>query len=129
MEGLVPGDVWQSLSLGLSRTVLICNDIAERHIPDNCLQQFGMKQPLPILVQPWERNLEQNEDIDLFDKMKREIQEWTQRHQRIVKDDYPNEMDYKSSLVNDGNCSNEGASASSSGSKSGKSKNFFNQLT
>ncbi|KAI7728230.1 hypothetical protein M8C21_012275 [Ambrosia artemisiifolia] len=58
---------------------------AERHLPDRCLRQFGMRQPIPLDVQQWERKSRGVDGgVDLSGKMETELGEWSDRHLRVV---------------------------------------------
>ncbi|XP_020418645.1 protein MAIN-LIKE 2 isoform X1 [Prunus persica] len=87
------GDIKESLILRASKTVLICFDKAERHLPDRCLRQFGMLQPVPMDVPRWERkiraldqgsDLSKETDLQLKGKNQAELREWLERRLRIV---------------------------------------------
>ena len=65
--------------------MLICFDKAERHLPDRCLRQFGLRQPIPLDVQQWERKSRGVDGgVDLSGKMETELSEWSERHLRVV---------------------------------------------
>lgn len=65
--------------------MLICFDKAERHLPDRCLRQFGIRQPIPLDVQQWERKSRGVDGgVDLSGKMETELSEWSDRHLRVV---------------------------------------------
>nr|GFA69745.1 protein MAIN-LIKE 2 [Tanacetum cinerariifolium] len=49
-DALLPNHIRGSLILGRSNTMLIWFDKAERHLPDRCLRQFGIRQPIPLDV-------------------------------------------------------------------------------
>ncbi|KAK3042421.1 hypothetical protein RJ639_000145 [Escallonia herrerae] len=93
----VPDDIESNLILGRSNTMLICFDKAERHLPDRCLRQFGMQQPIPLDVQRWERKSRGVDGgVDLSGKMESELNEWADRHLRVVDvDDDVEESEYK----------------------------------
>lgn len=76
--------------------MLICFDKAERHLPDRCLRQFGMQQPIPQDVQRWERKSRGVDGgVDLAGKMESELTEWIDRHLRVVDiDEDVDENDY-----------------------------------
>lgn len=87
------GDIKESLILRASKTVLVCFDKAERHLPDRCLRQFGMLQPVPMDVPRWERkiraldqgsDLSKETDLQLKGKNQAELREWLERRLRIV---------------------------------------------
>ncbi|KAL1812745.1 protein MAIN-LIKE 2 isoform X2 [Daucus carota subsp. sativus] len=81
----IPYDIRNNLILGRSNTMLICFDKAERHLPDRCLRQFGMQQPIPQDVQRWERKSRGVDGgVDLAGKMESELTEWVDRHLRVV---------------------------------------------
>ncbi|KAM5584603.1 protein MAIN-LIKE 2-like [Rosa sericea] len=89
-------DFKESLILRASETVLICFDKAERHLPDRCLRQFGMLQPIPKDVQRWERKIrfsDQGLDVtketilQLKGKNQAELKEWMDRRLHIIKDE------------------------------------------
>ncbi|KAF2284826.1 hypothetical protein GH714_030875 [Hevea brasiliensis] len=52
---VIPEDIRDTLILGRSKTMLICFDKAERHLPDRCLRQYSMLQPIPEDVVRWVR--------------------------------------------------------------------------
>ncbi|XP_051151701.1 protein MAIN-LIKE 2-like isoform X2 [Andrographis paniculata] len=82
---VIPDSVLNQLILGRSKTMLICFDKAERHLPDRCLRQFGMHQTVPEDVQRWERKTRGVDGgIDLSTKMELELNEWANRHLHIV---------------------------------------------
>ncbi|GMH12641.1 hypothetical protein Nepgr_014482 [Nepenthes gracilis] len=82
---VIPEDIASSLILGRSKTMLICFDKAERHLPSRCLRQYGMRQPIPPPVQRWERKSRGVDGgVDLSGKMESELQEWSERHLHIV---------------------------------------------
>ncbi|KAD2139046.1 hypothetical protein R6Q59_016188 [Mikania micrantha] len=82
---LLPEDIRDNLNLGRSNTMLICFDKAERHLPDRCLRQFGLRQPIPLDVQQWERKSRGVDGgVDLSGKMEAELGEWSDRHLRVV---------------------------------------------
>jgi hypothetical protein len=81
----VPEYIKEMLILGRSNTMLICFDKAERHLPDRCLRQFGMQQPIPMEVRRWERKSRGVDGgVDLSAKMDAELREWTDRHLYVV---------------------------------------------
>ena len=68
--------------------MLICFDKAERHLPDRCLRQYGMSQPIPEDVQRWERKSRGVDGgVDLSGKMELELSEWLDRQLNIVEGD------------------------------------------
>lgn len=82
---VIPEHILRSLILGRSKTMLICYDKAERHLPDRCLRQFGMHQTVPEEVQKWERKSRGVDGgVDLSTKMESELNEWSNRHLYIV---------------------------------------------
>ncbi|XP_024959492.1 protein MAIN-LIKE 2 [Cynara cardunculus var. scolymus] len=82
---ILPEDIRDNLILGRSNTMLICFDKAERHLPDRCLRQFGLRQPIPLDVQQWERKSRGVDGgVDLSGKMETELSEWSDRHLRVV---------------------------------------------
>lgn len=73
--------------------MLVCFDKAERHLPDRCLRQFGMPQPIPKDVQRWERKihaLDQGVDLtkdvqsEAKGKVQSELREWLERELYIM---------------------------------------------
>ncbi|XP_010532985.1 PREDICTED: serine/threonine-protein phosphatase 7 long form homolog [Tarenaya hassleriana] len=85
---LVPDHIRGSLPLGKSKTMLICFDKAERHLPDRCVRQFGMFQGIPEDVQRWVRKSRGVDGgVDLSGKMEAELSEWEQRWDSILHDD------------------------------------------
>lgn len=65
--------------------MLICFDKAERHLPDRCLRQYGMLQPIPQDVPRWERKTRGVDGgVDLSGKMETELNEWYNRRYNIV---------------------------------------------
>ncbi|EXC09160.1 hypothetical protein L484_005116 [Morus notabilis] len=63
---VVPDHIKDNLNLKLARTMLICIDKAERHMPDRCLRQFGSPQPIPQKVKRWEKRIRSGDQgIDL----------------------------------------------------------------
>ncbi|GAB2274682.1 hypothetical protein Dimus_039094 [Dionaea muscipula] len=94
--GLVPEDTARSLILGRSKTMLLCFDKAERHLPDRCLRQYGFRQPIPPPVLQWERKSRGVDGgVDLSGKMESELREWSERHLHIVeKNQLVDDSDY-----------------------------------
>ncbi|KAJ9552200.1 hypothetical protein OSB04_016245 [Centaurea solstitialis] len=87
-NALLPEAIRVNLILGRSNTMLICFDKAERHLPDRCLRQFGLRQPIPLDVQQWERKSRGVDGgVDLSGKMEAELSEWSERHLRVVDGD------------------------------------------
>ncbi|XP_022947749.1 protein MAIN-LIKE 2-like isoform X1 [Cucurbita moschata] len=82
---LIPEDIKSSLFLGRARTMLICFDKAERHLPNRCLRQYGMPQAIPEDVPQWERKSRGVDGgVDLSAKMEVELNEWRDRGRQIV---------------------------------------------
>ncbi|KAL0359610.1 UNVERIFIED_CONTAM: protein MAIN-LIKE 2 [Sesamum angustifolium] len=82
---VIPDNILNQLILGRSKTMLICFDKAERHLPDRCLRQFGMHQTVPEEVQRWERKTRGVDGgVDLSGKMESELSEWANRRFHIV---------------------------------------------
>lgn len=76
--------------------MLVCFDKAERHLPDRCLRQFGMLQPIPKDVQRWERkiravdqglDLSKDNQSEVKGKVQSELKEWLDRELHIVEGD------------------------------------------
>ncbi|GAB4824809.1 hypothetical protein Ancab_040321 [Ancistrocladus abbreviatus] len=85
---VIPEDIACTLFLGRSKTMLICFDKAERHLPDRVLRQYGMRQPIPPPVPQWERKSRGVDGgVDLSGKMESELKEWSERHLHIVQTD------------------------------------------
>eukprot|EP00261_Vitis_vinifera_P024582 XP_010656952.1 PREDICTED: serine/threonine-protein phosphatase 7 long form homolog isoform X4 [Vitis vinifera] len=85
---IIPEDIKSSLIVGRSKTMLICFDKAERHLPDRCLRQYGMNQSIPEDVQQWERKSRGVDGgVDLSGKMELELNEWLDRRLNIVEGD------------------------------------------
>ncbi|CAN0913916.1 Protein MAIN-LIKE 2 [Linum grandiflorum] len=80
-DALIPESIRSTLILGRSRTMLICFDKAERHLPDRCLRQYDMVQGIPEDVQQWERK---RRGLDLCGKMGSELNEWSSRELSVV---------------------------------------------
>ncbi|CAI0383834.1 unnamed protein product [Linum tenue] len=81
----IPEPIKDTLILGRSKTMLICFDKAERHLPDRCLRQYGMFQPVPEDVPRWVRKSRGVDGgVDLSGKMESELNEWASRHLHIV---------------------------------------------
>ncbi|KAL5767650.1 hypothetical protein ACOSQ2_014433 [Xanthoceras sorbifolium] len=81
----IPESVQISLILGRSKTMLICFDKAERHLPDRCLRQHGMLPSIPKDVHQWERKSRGvDSGVDLSFKMEPELNEWMNRRLSIV---------------------------------------------
>ncbi|KAG9159175.1 hypothetical protein Leryth_018170 [Lithospermum erythrorhizon] len=82
---VIPENILSSLILWRSKTMLVCFDKAERHLPDRCLKQFGMPQFIPHSVQRWERKTRGVDGgVDLITKMESEVNEWSNRRFNIV---------------------------------------------
>ncbi|KAH7547153.1 protein MAIN-LIKE 2 [Ziziphus jujuba] len=90
---VIPEDIKNHLNLRTSKTMLVCFDKAERHLPDRCLRQFGMPQPIPKDVQRWERKiraLDQGVDLtkdvqsEAKGKVQSELREWLERELYIM---------------------------------------------
>ncbi|KAH7861299.1 hypothetical protein Vadar_024351 [Vaccinium darrowii] len=87
-QNVIPEEIKQNLNLGRSKTMLICFDKAERHLPDRCLRQYGMQQLIPEDVLRWERKSRGVDGgIDLSGKMESELSEWFGRRLNIVEGD------------------------------------------
>ncbi|CAN0927210.1 Protein MAIN-LIKE 2 [Linum grandiflorum] len=81
----IPEAIRETLILGRSKTMLICFDKAERHLPDRCLRQYGMFQSIPEDVLRWVRKSRGVDGgVDLSGKMEPELNEWDSRHLHIV---------------------------------------------
>lgn len=93
---VIPEDIKSTLILGRSKTMLICFDKAERHLPNRCLRQYGMLQSVPEDVQRWERKSRGVDGgVDLSGKMELELNEWLDRRLHIVEgDDGADESEY-----------------------------------
>lgn len=90
---VIPEGIKNKMILRTSKTMLICFGKAERHLPDRCLRQFGMPQPIPEDVQIWERKIPAvDQGVDLSKdmesggkgKMRSEIREWLERRLHIL---------------------------------------------
>lgn len=79
----MPDDLKYTLILGRSRTTLICLDKAEKHLPDRCMRQFGLHQPIPQDVP--RRGLDG--EGDQSKNMALSCEEWLKRQDQIVEDD------------------------------------------
>ncbi|XP_022993448.1 protein MAIN-LIKE 2-like isoform X1 [Cucurbita maxima] len=77
---VVPDDIKNSLVLSASRTMLICFDKAEKHLPDRCLRQFGLPQPIPKDVEDWKRKICL---MDSKEELPSELKEWSDRYELI----------------------------------------------
>lgn len=93
---VVPENILNTLILGRSKTMLICFDKAERHLPDRVLRQFGMNQTIPQEVQRWERKSRGVDGgVDLSAKMESELNEWSNCHLHVVEaEEYVKESAY-----------------------------------
>lgn len=93
---LIPENIKSSLILGRAKTMLICFDKAERHLPNRCLRQYGMLQAIPEDVPRWERKSRGVDGgVDLSAKMEVELNEWRDRGLQIVDgDDSVDENEY-----------------------------------
>jgi len=84
----MPDDIKSSLILGGAKTMLICFDKAERHLPNRCVRQYGMLQAIPEDVRRWERKSRGVDGgVDLSAKMEVELNEWGNRRLQIVDGD------------------------------------------
>ncbi|XP_057460288.1 protein MAIN-LIKE 2-like [Actinidia eriantha] len=82
---VIPQEMKNNLNIGRSKTMLICFDKAERHLPDRCLRQYGIQQTIPEDVPRWERKSRGVDGgIDLSGKMESELSEWSNRRLHIV---------------------------------------------
>ncbi|XP_028760254.1 protein MAIN-LIKE 2 isoform X2 [Neltuma alba] len=85
---IIPEHIKSTLIIGRSKTMLICFDKAERHLPNRCLRQYGMLQSIPEDVERWERKSRGVDGgVDLSGKMEAELNEWMDRHLHIVDGD------------------------------------------
>nr|KYP47647.1 Serine/threonine protein phosphatase 7 long form isogeny [Cajanus cajan] len=85
---VIPEHIKSTLILGRSKTMLICFDKAERHLPNRCLRQYGMLQSIPDDVERWERKSRGVDGgVDLSGKMESELNEWMDRQLHIVEGD------------------------------------------
>ncbi|EOX93433.1 Serine/threonine protein phosphatase 7 long form [Theobroma cacao] len=85
---VIPEEIRSTLVLGRSKTMLICFDKAERHLPDRVLRQYGMFQPIPEDVARWVRKSRGVDGgVDLSGKMESELNEWADRKLHIVEGD------------------------------------------
>ncbi|KNA25613.1 hypothetical protein SOVF_005040 [Spinacia oleracea] len=84
---VIPDDIASSLIPARSKTMLICFDKAERHLPDRCVRQYGMPhQPIPESVDRWERKSRGVDGgVDLSGKMELELKEWSERHFHLLR--------------------------------------------
>lgn len=87
-SSVIPKDIQRNLILGRSKTMLICFDKAERHLPNRCLRQFGIIQSIPEDVERWERKSRGVDGgVDLSAKMESELNEWLERRFHLVQED------------------------------------------
>lgn len=93
---IIPEYIRSTLILGRSRTMLICFDKAERHLPDRCLRQYEMLQSIPEDVPSWVRKSRGVDGgVDLTGKMESELSEWEDRRLNIAEeDDNADESEY-----------------------------------
>ncbi|KAF7833542.1 protein MAIN-LIKE 2 isoform X1 [Senna tora] len=85
---VIPEHIKSTLILGRSKTMLICFDKAERHVPNRCLRQYGMLQSIPENVEHWERKSRGVDGgVNLSGKMESELRVWMDRHLHIVDGD------------------------------------------
>ncbi|KAK4275528.1 hypothetical protein QN277_018593 [Acacia crassicarpa] len=85
---MIPEHIKSTLIIGRSKTMLICFDKAERHLPNRCLRQYGMLQSIPEDVERWERKSRGVDGgVDLSGKMEAELNEWMDRRLHIVDGD------------------------------------------
>lgn len=93
---VIPEDIKNTLTLRASRTMLICFEKAERHLPDRCVRQFGMLQGIPNDVHRWERKSRAyDHGVDILGKMQYELDEWAMRRFYVVEgDDDVDEKEY-----------------------------------
>ncbi|XP_057455217.1 protein MAIN-LIKE 2-like isoform X2 [Lotus japonicus] len=97
----IPEDIKSCLNLRASRTMLLCFDKAERHLPDRCLRQFGMYQNIPKDVERWERkNRIVDHGIGLKGKMDMALKEWSERWLHIAEGGEISDEGY----CDEGNC-------------------------
>lgn len=90
---VVPEHIRDNLDLRASKTMLICSDKAERHMPDRCLRQFGMPQPIPESVKRWEKKIRARESESKGKAASQSVlREWYDRKLRIV-DDFVDDAD------------------------------------
>ncbi|WCJ37421.1 Aminotransferase-like plant mobile domain family protein [Euphorbia peplus] len=84
-NAVIPEIIRRTLLLGRSKTMLICFDKAERHLPDRCFRQYGMAQPIPEDVVRWVRKSRGVDGgVDLSGKMESELNEWMDRNLHVV---------------------------------------------
>lgn len=82
---IIPEDIKYNLMVGKAKTMLICFDKAERHLPDRCLRQYNLPQSIPEDVPRWERKSRGVDGgVDLSGKMESELNEWFNRRLNIV---------------------------------------------
>uniref|UniRef100_A0A2P2IP27 Serine/threonine-protein phosphatase 7 long form homolog n=1 Tax=Rhizophora mucronata TaxID=61149 RepID=A0A2P2IP27_RHIMU len=89
-DNIIPEDIKHDLILGRSKTTLVCIDKEEKHLPDRCLRQFGMCQPIPQEVQRVNVKTESAGHADSS------CTEWQKRQENIVVcDDSLDDSKYK----------------------------------
>ncbi|XVF81492.1 hypothetical protein PTKIN_Ptkin15bG0159500 [Pterospermum kingtungense] len=95
-SSVIPEEIGSTLVLGRSKTMLICFDKAERHLPNRVLRQYGLPQPIPEDVAQWVRKSRGVDGgVDLSGKMESELTEWADRALHIVEgDDDADENEY-----------------------------------
>lgn len=81
-ENMIPPHVKAKLSLGRSKTTLVCFEKIELHFPDRCLRQFGKRQPIPQKVKRRDRKNRRLDDLDT--SMTAACEEWAERGDHIV---------------------------------------------
>lgn len=82
VDSIIPEEIRDTLILGKSKTTLICLDKTEKHLPDRCLRQFGMRQPIPQNVP-----LRRDGEADPSKNMDSSCEEWSKRQDLIVEGD------------------------------------------
>ncbi|KAH0886161.1 hypothetical protein HID58_062257 [Brassica napus] len=81
-KNMIPPHVKAKLSLGRSKTTLVCFEKIELHFPDRCLRQFGKRQPIPQKVKRRDRKNRRLDDLDT--SMTAACEEWAERGDHIV---------------------------------------------